>query len=262
MFFKMPGWLVASVILLAGLAAGCSGVRIETAAVFTPAPSSTASPMAATVTPYRLSPAPDFLEYAFPASLDPAKRYLFYLHGKIIEDQGIPAVSPEYGEYEYAAILKKFSGFGFVVISEPRPKNTDSLAYAGKIARQVSGLLKAGVPAKNVTVVGASKGAGIAVEVSRQLENPSLNYVILAICDPANVAEFLQNQVILHGNVLSIYDSVDENGGSCQELFDFSEGKGLTRSAELVLKVGTGHGLLYKPLDDWIMPVVDWANKP
>ena len=71
--------------------------------------------------------------YAFPDTIDPAKQYLFYLHGKIIEDQGIPAVSPEYGEYEYEAILKKLSGYGFVVISEPRPKNTDGVEYAKKI---------------------------------------------------------------------------------------------------------------------------------
>ena len=30
-----------------------------------------------------------FTQYAFPSSIDPAGKYLFYLHGKIIEDQGI-----------------------------------------------------------------------------------------------------------------------------------------------------------------------------
>jgi len=28
-------------------------------------------------------------KYEFPDSIDPDKRYMFYLHGKIIEDQGI-----------------------------------------------------------------------------------------------------------------------------------------------------------------------------
>jgi hypothetical protein len=76
--------------------------------------------------------APESTSYAFPISIDPTKQYLFYLHGKIIEDQGIPAISPEFGEYQYEAILDKLSSFGFVVISEQRPKNTDGIAYARK----------------------------------------------------------------------------------------------------------------------------------
>jgi len=62
--------------------------------------------------------------------------------------------------------------------------------------------------------------------------------------------------------VLSIYDSVDEYGGSCQDLFTYSDGKGIGRYDELVLNIGTGHGILYQPLDEWITPVVEWAGKP
>ena len=54
------------------------------------------------------SPTADEIEIeavAFPDVIDPAKRYMFYLHGKILEDQGIPAVSPEFGEYQYKEIL-------------------------------------------------------------------------------------------------------------------------------------------------------------
>jgi len=72
--------------------------------------------------------------------------------------------------------------------------------------------------------------------------------------------ELRQNQIFLYGNVLSIYDSTDNLAGSCQESFSFSEGKGISRYDELVLKVGTGHGILYKPLDEWILPAVKWAN--
>ena len=201
-------------------------------------------------------------DFAFPASIDPAQPYLFYLHGKIIEDQGIPAVSPDYGEYEYGAILEKLRGYGFVVISEPRPMNTDSLEYAKKIAEQVTNLLEAGVPAKYITVVGASKGAGITIFVSHLLGNKDINFVILAICDPTTVADLIQNQITLVGNVLSIYDSADILAGSCQDLFSYSEAKGLTQHDEVVLNVGTGHGILYKPLDDWTLPTLQWARKP
>jgi hypothetical protein len=209
-----------------------------------------------------VSTTPEISTYSFHESVDPTKHYLFYLHGKIIEDQGIPAVSPDYGAYEYIAILEKLSSYGFVVISEQREKNTDSMQYAQKITKQVTTLLKAGVPAKNITIVGASKGAGITIFVSHILENKEINFVIMAICDPATVEGLKQNGISLFGNVLSIYDSADKFAGSCQELYAFSEGKGISKHNEIVLHVGTGHGVLYKPLEEWILPVIQWAGKP
>ncbi len=200
-------------------------------------------------------------DYAFPEQIDPAGQYLFYLHGKIIEDQGLPAVSPDYGEYEYAAILHRFTKHGFQVISEPRPKDTDPWEYAQKVAEQVNALLAAGVPAENINVVGASKGAGIAIFVSNLMKNEKINYIPMAICTPDTVAELIQAQVVLYGNVLSIYDSVDEYAGSCAELFEYSQGQGLASHQEIVLQVGTGHGILYQPLDEWVIPVVEWAGR-
>ncbi len=207
-----------------------------------------------------VSPTLDMSKYSFPETVDSTKHYLFYLHGKIIEDQGIPAISPDYGEYEYKAILEKLSSDGFVVISQQRVKNTNSMEYAKKITEQVTALLQAGVPAKNITIVGASKGAGITIFASHLLENKEINYVIMAICDPATVKQLQQNGISLYGNVLSIYDSADTLAGSCQDLFSFSEGKGLSKHNEIVLNVGTGHGILFKPLDEWIVPVVQWAR--
>jgi hypothetical protein len=202
------------------------------------------------------------LKYSFPESIDSTKQYLFYLHGKIIEDQGIPAVSPQYGLYEYQAILEKLNSYGFFVISEQRAKHTDGVLYARRVIQQVTALLNAGVPAKNITVVGASKGAGITVYASHLLGNEDLNFVIMAICHPDVVGEFKQEKIYLHGNILSIYDSVDHFAGSCQEYFSFSEGKGISQYDEIVLTLGTGHGILYQPLDDWILPIVQWAGEP
>lgn len=198
--------------------------------------------------------------YAFPSSIDHAKRYLFYLHGKIIEDQGIPAVSPEYGVYEYETILEKLASHGFVVISEQRTKNADGMKYAKRIASQVTELLNACVPAKNITVVGASKGAAITIAVSNILANKDLNFVLMGTCDSETVQLYKQQNVFLYGNVLTIRDSVDDLSGSCQELFTFSEGK-INRREELVLHIGTGHGILYKPLNEWILPTVQWAEQ-
>ena len=79
---------------------------------------------------------------------------MFYLHGKILEDQGIPAVSPEFGEYPYEDILKTLQSYGFQVISEQNPKNADGgRKYAQRTASQVTELLTAGVPPSSITVV-------------------------------------------------------------------------------------------------------------
>jgi hypothetical protein len=135
--------------------------------------------------------------------------------------------------------------------------------YAKKTAEQITDLLEAGVPAKNITVVGVSKGSYIAIYVSHFLENKKVNFVILGSCYPDEVELLKQNQIILYGNVLAIYDSVDIYAGSCEELFSLSESHGgLSRHDEIVLNIGTGHGILYKPLDEWILPTVEWAQEP
>jgi hypothetical protein len=210
------------------------------------------------------SPASDsslFLSmYVFPASIDPTKQYMFYLHGRIVEDQGIPAVSSEYGTYEYEAILDKLASYGFIMISEQRQKNTDGMKYAERVARQVTKLLDAGVPSKNITVVGASKGAWITIAISNILANQELNYVLMGTCDTETVQLYKQQNIYLYGNVLTVRDATDELSGSCQELFGFSAGK-IARHEELILNIGTGHGILYKPLDEWILPTVEWAEQ-
>ncbi len=241
------------------LLATLSLILVSCGVATTPVPVAqpTATPLPS-VTPTALS---KLSAYVLPDSIDLTAEYLFYLHGKIIEDQGIPAVSPDYGEYQYETILEKFAGYGFTVISEQRPKNTDGMKYAERVVGQVKALLNAGVPAKNITVVGASKGASIAVGISHLLENEDVNFVIMSICHPDNVAEFMRNGMSLYGNVLSIYDFADtEYAGSCKELYRYSEGKGLARHDEIVLHVGSGHGILYQPLDEWVVPVVEWAN--
>jgi hypothetical protein len=245
-------------ILLLLVLAGCSLAPVTAFPTVEPTQALPTQTILPSTTPAQ--PAPDLSAYTFPQSIDPAQHYLFYLHGRIIEEQGLPAISPDYGEYQYQAILERLGSFGFVVISEPRPKGTDSSEYAGKVVEQVKILLNAGVRAGNITVVGASQGAGIAISVSDLLKNEEVNYVLLAICNPDVVEELLQNGTILSGNVLSIYDSVDVLGGSCQALFDFSTGKGLTKYDEIVLQVGTGHGVLYQPLDEWVLPTVAWAE--
>jgi hypothetical protein len=66
--------------------------------------------------------------------------------------------------------------------------------------------------------------------------------------------------LLTSGTMIGQPSVTPELDGSCAKLFALSEGKGLCRHSGIVLHVGTGHGILYKPLDEWILPTVKWAN--
>jgi hypothetical protein len=181
-------------------------------------------------------------------------KYLFYLHGKIVEDQGVKAVSERYGAYEYEKIVEGLRAEGFNVVSEPRPKDTDVEAYAAKVADQVRQLLKDGVSPENITVVGASRGAFIAMVASTYLKNKNVNFVIIAGC---GVNEDFLKLINLHGNILSIYEKSD-SVGTCQPVFDDAEG--ISKRKEVMLETGLAHGFIYRPMKEWLIPVLDWAH--
>lgn len=255
--------LVFPIILLVVLIAGCTTNQVK------PVPTLTYTstlPVASTNTSVPNTAVPEktnfpvISRYVFPESIDPSRQYMFYLHGKIIEDQGLNAVSPDYGPYEFEAILERLGSYGFVVISEIRQKNSDPTEYANKIVSQVKSLLDGGVSPKSITIIGASKGADIAILASNLIQNDDVNYVVIGTCHADNIQYYKQSGITLSGNVLTIRDSVDALSGSCEELFTFSEGKGLANHTEIILHIGTGHGILYKPLDEWVLPAVDWAN--
>jgi hypothetical protein len=191
-----------------------------------------------------------------PEKIDAKARYLFYLHGRIIEQKGIRPTSEKHGVYEYEKILEALKDKGFIVISEARGSRTPVGGYAQTVAYQVSKLLKAGVPPSHITVVGASKGAIIAMQASTMLANKEINFVFMAGCSDYVYHRF---DTDFYGNILSIYDEKDDQVGSCRKFVEKSTG--INKYKEIVLKVGTGHGILYKPLKEWIDPVVKWARE-
>jgi hypothetical protein len=184
------------------------------------------------------------------------KRYLFYLHGAILEGTKGHAVSPKFGVYEYDKILEAFRREGFTVISEVRRKGTVSEKYAAKVASQVGELLKAGVPPQRITIVGASRGGSIALIASSLIRNRDVNFVILASCAESRYFKNLRPD--LYGNVLSIYDRDDDTGaGSCNRFV--AQSSGMNRHQEIVLTTGLGHGIVYHPVKEWLDPVFNWA---
>lgn len=192
-----------------------------------------------------------------PNEIDVKARYLFYLHGLIIENEGVRPTSPKFGVYEYQEILDAFKSKGFVVISEPRPKGTDPEQYAAKVVEQVRKLLAAGVPPQSITVVGASRGGGIAMIASTRLKNRRVKFAIMAACGDWDV--YKKVGIDLWGAILSVYDSKDDMAGTCTDFFRKSTG--ISKKKEVVLKLGMGHGILYRPLKEWVDVVTQWALK-
>ena len=61
---------------------------------------------------------------AFPETPDPKLHYVVYLHGRIVEEQGRQAVSPDFGAYQLDDILAALASPGVAVVGEVRAKVT------------------------------------------------------------------------------------------------------------------------------------------
>jgi predicted esterase len=189
-----------------------------------------------------------------PVRIDPNAHYLFYLHGAIIERAGVRPTHPEFGVYEYQEILEVLAANGFVVISEARPAGTDGGVYAAKVADQVRALIKGGVPPERITIVGFSKGGGIAILASSILSDERLNFVFIGAC-----GTWLDSrpEIVPHGRLLALREASDDLVGSCEGVFARSIGDGERK--EITLELGGGHGAFYRPRPEWVDPAVEWA---
>lgn len=188
-------------------------------------------------------------------SFDRNSRFIIYLHGKIIEDEGVNAEHPEHGRYEYFETLSYLATSGGKVISEVRSSGTNGVEYAEIVTGWITHLLDAGVPPQNISVVGFSKGAGIAIFVSDMLKNPDINFVLIGICGDwinSNTA------IVLSGRVLSLFETSDDLGGSCQDLADRSPG--ITGFKEISYSTGEGHGAFYQAESFWLDAVLEWIG--
>ena len=64
-------------------------------------------------------------------------KHIFYLHGMIIEIQGIHAVSPQFGPYEFTAIVDSLKATGAEVHAEVRTEATDFFEFGKKISKDI-----------------------------------------------------------------------------------------------------------------------------
>jgi hypothetical protein len=184
--------------------------------------------------------------------------YIFFLHNKFLEESEIDAKHPEYGRAEYNEIINTFKNNKFVVCSEKRPASTDVNKYASKIITQINLLLKAGTQANHITVIGTSKGGYIAQIISSQLANPDINYVFVACFRETDLNGY--PDINYCGNILTIYEKSDPNGVSAIQRKINSKLK-INHFKEIELNTQLKHGFLFKALDVWLQPCMNWARR-
>ncbi|QTE23418.1 hypothetical protein [Polaribacter cellanae] len=183
------------------------------------------------------------------------KKYIYYLHGRIIEVQGKNAVSNVYGKYEFDNIIKALNNKTDSIIAVIRNNNVDHIEYAKKVSKQINRLVEKGVKPNNITVIGASKGAIIASYVATINKN-YINYVLLA--GNNNYQENNRNWKF-HGQVLCIYEISDTIAGKNYDYWQNKENL-TTKFEQIALKTNLGHGFLYKPINAWLKPTKKWIK--
>ena len=193
---------------------------------------------------------------------DKDKPHLLYLHGRIVqEQQDRRPKHAQFGYYELDQIIDTFQKRGFVVSSELRPKGQTIAAAAGQVIDEVHGLIASGVPARRITVLGASMGSTIALVASLKLRNAELNFAVLGTCLALNVpllvAEHGHGPI---GHLLAIREKSDESVEPCPAWTDDLSTRKRLVVREIVLDTGLRHGFLYRPLPEWVDPVVEWSS--
>lgn len=182
-------------------------------------------------------------------------KHVFYLHGRIVELQGKNAISEKYGKYEYDNIISALNEKGTKIHHEVRTDQTDFQDFCRKTSDQIDKLIESGVNPENITIIGASKGGIMAMNISNMNINP-INYILLA----SNNEQIEQkNQWNLHGRILGIYEKTDSIANKNYKHW-IDSSTNAVEFKQLELNTGLGHGFLYRPMNEWITPTKNWMQ--
>ena len=183
-------------------------------------------------------------------------KHIFYLHGMIIEVQGIHAVSPQFGAYEYTTIIDSLKATGAKIHAEVRTEKTDFNEFGKKISKEIDDLIAKGVAPSDITVIGASKGGMIAMYIS-DLNINKVNYILLGSSSDYARKNFDWN---LHGNILGIYEKSDTVAGNNYQYW-IDKSTNASKFEQLQINTGLGHGFLYTPNSAWLNPAKEWMTQ-
>ncbi|MBV6409100.1 MAG: hypothetical protein EFKGCFLK_02723 [Rhodocyclaceae bacterium] len=211
-----------------------------------------------------------------PTTIDPQAKYLIYLPGLAVEMDGPDAMNRYFGKvYQMSAISKAFAEKGFTVIAEARPRGTQVDAYAKKVADQVARLMAGGVAARNMAVVGHSKGGAIVIAAAGEIKAADISYVVLAGCAMPHVGTLgnetpradyerlmAANKGRFKGRMLSMYDAADDDFRTCKEL---TAANPELKLDEQVIQSGsparTAHAIFFAPEAIWFEPLMQWIAR-
>lgn len=185
------------------------------------------------------------------------KGHIFFLHNRFLEYSALTAEHYEHGRVEYKEILAAFEKAGFVVYSEKRNSETQTQTYARKIVGQIDSLLSLGVAPQKITVIGTSKGGYIAQYTSTYLQNPKVNFVFIGAYRDSDIDDY--PNIEFCGNILNIYDSSDPYGNPAFKRKTISTCD-IKHFRDLKLNTGLHHGFLFKAMNEWIAPSINWAS--
>ncbi|CAM4093377.1 alpha/beta hydrolase [Pseudoalteromonas byunsanensis] len=192
-----------------------------------------------------------------PESVSVNDKFVFYSHGYIVEGVDPKPVNTKngWGVYDFPAVKQALSDKSYTLIAHHRAKNTDPFAYAYELNKQVRELVEKGVSAKNITLIGFSRGAFISAVASDKLSDLEINTVILAGC--GGLSSSKHSDIKVFGHVLSVYEQSDR-AQSCAALDKRST---QTRSFnEIMINTGLEHGAFYRPMNEWVTPVKAWVK--
>ncbi|MEM1328427.1 MAG: hypothetical protein AAGI23_20905 [Bacteroidota bacterium] len=182
----------------------------------------------------------------------PPERHIFYLHGRIIEQQGIDAVHEVYGKYDYQAIIDSLETLDAVIHATVRPADINFHTFCTQTVSEIQQLIDSGIPPENISVIGASKGGVMAMYISH-LTPHLINYVFLGANNRAIERE---NDWKLNGRVLGIYEQSDDLANRHYKVWETISPNVIIE--ELKINTGLGHGFLYRPINEWWQPTRKW----
>ena len=142
------------------------------------------------------------------------------------------------------------------MIAYHRSKGTDPFKHAEVLANNVRELIKSGVNAKHITIMGFSRGAFITSLASHYLEETPVNTVLLAGC--GRIVSEKYSDIKMNGDFLSVYETTD-GASTCKKLQPRSVN--LKSFEEISISTGKEHGAFYRPISEWIVPVKRWIKE-
>ena len=171
----------------------------------------------------------------------------------------VPSI-PGTGTDELDQILDAFRKRGFVVSGEIRPKalrpqrGVRSAGGAGQAAPRFG---RARRPHHRR---GGVDGRLHLAPGLRTLQQPEVRFAFLGACRKESFRDVLAEEGKgLRGRLLFIREASDELSAECEPVKSDADAEVPPFTREIVINTGLSHGFLYRPLPEWVDPVVEWA---